>query len=359
MATETQPAPALRSSRPKISLGGQDSETLAQGLLSMRIQETIQGIAHCELAVGNWGSVGGTPGFLYFDRRDVDFGKALTITVSEKTVFTGRVTGIEGHFPEGSPPTITVLAEDRLQDLRMTRRTRTFVDMSDGKVIEEIAGDHGLTADVRLDGPTHRVLAQLNQSDLAFVRDRCRTLDAEVWVDDRKLVVRKRADRPADAVELGYGNQLREFSVTADLAGQATKVTVSGWDVAGKEAIKETASASAVQSEVKGGDTGASILEGAFAARPATLAHHAPVTTTEAKAIAEARYRHQARGFVRARGLAETTPGLRAGRTVRLSNLGKLFDGEYYVTDSLILFNPLLGLQTEFEAERVAIGRPA
>jgi phage protein D len=359
MATEAPAPSGLRSSRPKIALGGRESETFDKGLLSLRIEETVQGIAHCELAVGNWGPVGGTPGFLYFDRRDIDFGKALSITVSEKTVFTGRVTGIEGHFPEGSPPTITLLAEDRLQDLRMARRTRTFVDMTDAKVIEEIAADHGLTADVRLDGPTHRVLAQLNQSDLAFVRDRCRTLDAEVWVDDRKLLVRKRADRTGDVVELGYGNQLREFTVTADLASQATKVTVSGWDVAGKEALKETAATSAVQSEVKDGDTGASILEGAFAARTATVAHHAPVTTTEAKAIAEARFRHQARGFVRARGLAETTPGLRAGRTVRLSNLGKLFDGEYYVTDSLIVFNPMLGLQTEFGAERVAIGRPA
>jgi phage protein D len=358
MPTEAPIATGVRSSRPKVALGGRDSETLAQGLLSMRIEETIQGIAHCELGVGNWGPVGGTPGFLYFNRRDVDFGKELAITLSEKVVFTGRLTAIEGHFPEGSPPTITLLAEDRLQDLRMTRRTRTFADVSDADVIKQIASDHGLTDDVRLEGPTHRVLAQLNQSDLAFVRDRCRTLDAEVWIEDRKLIARKRADRTADVVELGYGNQLRELTVTADLAGQATKVVVAGWDVAGKEAIKETSTSSAVQSEIKGGDAGASILESAFAARTATVAHHAPVTTSEAKSIAEARYRHQARQFVRARGLAETSPGLRAGRTIRLSNVGPLFDGEYYVTDSLIVFNPLLGLQTEFGAERVAIGRP-
>jgi phage protein D len=358
MATETQPATGVKSSRPKISVGGRESETLGQGLLSLRIEESVQGIAHCELAIGNWGPVGGKPTFLYFDRKELDFGKALVVSLGGTTVFTGRITAIEGHFPEGSPPTITVLAEDRLQDLRMTRRTRTFMDMTDAAVIRQIAGDHGLTADVTLDGPTHRVLAQLNQSDLAFVRDRCRTLDAEVWVDDRKLSVRKRADRTGDVVELGHGNQLREFTVTADLAGQATKVTVSGWDVAGKTAIAEAASASAAQAEVKGGDTGASILQTALAGRTATVAHNGPVTTTEAKAIAEARYRHQARGFVRARGLAETSPGLRAGRTIRVSNVGPLFDGEYYVTDSLIVFNPLLGLHTEFGAERVAIGRP-
>jgi uncharacterized protein len=357
MATDTAPEAGVRSSRPQVMLAGRENTSLAAGLLSMRIEESIQGIAHCELGVGNWGPVDGSPGFLYFDRRIVDFGKELAIKVSEETVFTGRISAIEGHFPEGSPPTVTLLAEDRLQDLRMTRRTRTFSDMTDAAVIRQIAGDHSLTADVTLDGPTYRVLAQLNQSDLAFVRDRCRTLDAEVWVDDRKLIVRKRADRTGDVVELGHGNQLREFTVTADLAGQATKVTLSGWDVAGKTAIAEAASASAVQAEARGGDTGASILQSAFAARAATVAHNGPVSTTEAKAVAEARYRHQARQFVRARGLAETSPGLRAGRTIRVSNVGPLFDGEYYVTESLIVFNPLLGLQTEFGAERVAIGR--
>jgi phage protein D len=358
MATETAPPAGIRSARPQISLSGRDSTTLAAGLLSMRIEESIQGIAHCELGVGNWGPTNGTPGFLYFDRRDIDFGKDLSISLFDKTIFAGRITAIEGHFPEGSPPTLTILAEDRLQDLRMTRRTRTFADKTDAAVIREIAGDHSLDADVTLDGPTHRVLAQLNQSDLAFIRDRCRTLDAEVWVDDRKLIVRKRADRTGDTVDLGHGNQLREFTVTADLAGQATKVTVSGWDVAGKTAIVEAASPDVVQTELKNGESGGSILKSAFAERASTLAHNGPISTTEARAIAEARFRHQARQFVRARGLAETTPGLRAGRRIRVSNVGPLFDGEYYVTESLIVFNPLLGLQTEFGAERVGIGRP-
>src|SRR5918992_634273 len=194
MASAGTPA-ALRSSRPTISLGGRDSSTLAQGLLSMRIEETVAGINHCELAVGNWGPVGGVPGFLYFDRREIDFGKRLGVSVEGDVLFDGRIVGLEGGFPEGSPPTLTMLAEDRLQDLRMTRRTRTFVDMTDADVVRQVAGDHGLTPDVRLEGPRHRVVAQLNQSDLAFLRDRCRALDAELWVDDRTLFVRRHADR--------------------------------------------------------------------------------------------------------------------------------------------------------------------
>ena len=358
MAAAAPPTTGVRSSRPTISLAGRESDSLAQALLSLRIEEHIEGIYHCELSVGNWGPVGGGTGFLYFDRKEVDFGKALKVTLGGDTLFDGRIVALEGGYPEGSPPTLTMLADDRLQDLRMTRRTRTFAELSDAGVIQQIVGDHSLTPDVQLNGPTHRVLAQVNQSDLAFIRDRCRAVDAEVWVEDRTIKVRERAKRSTTTTDLGYGNKLREVTITADLAGQATKVTVGGWDVAAKEAIKETATSAAIQPELKGTDAGASILSSALASRTATAAHTAPITTAEAKARAEALFRQRARRFVRAEGLAETSGKFRVGSTVKLSGVGPLFDGEYYVTDVRHVFDPVLGLRTEFGAERAGIGKP-
>src|SRR5206468_1209312 len=115
----------------------------------------------------NWGTVGGSLGYLYFDRGRLDFGKDLGVTLDRATLFAGRITALEAAFPDGAPPELTVLAEDAFQDLRMTRRSRTFTQQSDAAVIRSIAGEHGLTADVDVTGPTHKVLAQLNQSDLA------------------------------------------------------------------------------------------------------------------------------------------------------------------------------------------------
>src|SRR5438067_712556 len=82
--------------------------------------------------------------------------------------FDGHVSAIEALFGEAKSPEIAVLLEDRFQDLRMTRRTRTFTDSSDADVIRGIVGDHGLEADVDVSGPRHKVVAQVNQSDLAF-----------------------------------------------------------------------------------------------------------------------------------------------------------------------------------------------
>ena len=79
----------------------------------------------------------------------------------------------------------------------MTRRTRAFADVSDADVASQIAGDHGLQRDVGVGGPTHRVLAQLNQSDLAFLRERARALDAELWISARECSSCSRAARAA------------------------------------------------------------------------------------------------------------------------------------------------------------------
>ena len=72
-------------------------------------------------------------------------------------------------------------------DLRMTRRSRHFEQMSDADVIRQIAQDHGLSAEVDVPGSAHTVLAQVNQSDLAFLRERARAAGVELWVEDTRL----------------------------------------------------------------------------------------------------------------------------------------------------------------------------
>lgn len=350
----TTPA-ALKSSRPKIAVDGNDSDSLAAGLFSMRVEETADGLFHCRASFGNWGSKDNAVTFLYFDRRTLEFGKQLAVKVGDDKVFDGRITALEAEFPEGESPRIAVLAEDRFQDLRMTRRTRTFADVSDADVFRQVASDHGLTPDVTIDGPTYRVLAQVNQSDLAFLRDRARTVDAELWMNGSTLCAKKRPDRGGATVTLGYGRELREFTVAADLAGQRSEVRVGGWDVSAKEAISETASESLVSEELAGGTSGTSILGSALGARPESVVS-AVLSTREARSRAETLYRRIARRFVSGWGVAETAPGLRVGAKVRLEHLGDLFSGDYYVTEVVHRFDDVLGLRSEFAAERPGLG---
>jgi phage protein D len=346
------------AARPTIAVGGTDRPELAEGLLSLQVVEDTAGLARCEARFGNWGDAGGRLDFLYFGRDLLEFGKPLVIKLGASVIFDGRIMALEGRFPEGGAPEIQALAEDKFQDLRMVRRTRTFENMTDSALLNTLAGDHGLTPQVDVSGPTHKVLAQVNQSDLAFLRDRARAVDAELWLDGTTLHAQAHTRRSTATLDLTYKGNLREFSVLADLAHQRTSVFVDGWDVAGKQAIRHEATASAIQAELDGDASGPSILSSAIGDRKEALAHSVPWTDDEAKARAESVFRALARQFVVGHGVAEADAGLRAGRYVKLDGLGPLFSGRYALCEVRHVFDNVKGIRTEFTAERPGLGRP-
>jgi phage protein D len=347
---------AFQAQRPAILVGGQEKPELTGGLLRLLIVENTSGLYRCEVAFGNLGDKDGGSNFLYFDRRTLEFGKALQVKIGDEVMFDGRITALEADFPEGKPPEITALAEDRFQDLRMTRRTRTFADVSDGDVFNQIANDHGLSPDVSITGPTYKVLAQVNQSDLAFLRERARSNDAELWMEGSTLKAKPRTGRSNGAFEMSYGKKLRGFSVIADTAGQRTSVTVGGWDVAAKSELKFEATESVIGGELNGDASGASILKSAFGQRPESLVHTVPLTSQETQFEAEAYFRMSARRFVVGKGVAETSGKLRVGSFVDLKEIGPLFSGKYYLAEVRHMFDGTNGMRTEFVAERPGLG---
>jgi phage protein D len=347
----------VKDARPSVEIDGQRDATLTAGLMSLLVTEGADGFVRCELGFGNWGGEN-RGGFQHFGRDKLEFGKAIKLTLGAGTLFDGRVSAITAKFPEGGTPQVGVFAEDRLQDLRMTRRTRTFADASLADVVRKVATDQGLQADVDASGETYKLLAQVNQSDLAFVRDLARREDVQVWVEGTKLKAVQRARRQGGTVELAWAGTLRSFEVCADLAHQRTKLSATGWNVADKQVAKNEADEAAIRAELAGGESGAAILKRAFGDRADTLAHGLPASDAQARALAEASFRHLARRFVVGRGVAETRPELRVGAKVKLTGLGKLFEGEYIVAETTIRYEAAAGLRTEFVCERPAIGRP-
>ena len=138
------PGPELRVARPTVVVNGQEESALSAGLQDLSIRETCDGLAALAATFANWGERGGVADFLYSDRALLDFGKPIEVWFDVDAVFKGRITALEGAYPEAVPPSLTVLAEDALQGLRMTRRTRTFEQQSDREVFERIAAEAGL-----------------------------------------------------------------------------------------------------------------------------------------------------------------------------------------------------------------------
>ncbi|GJH13045.1 hypothetical protein CBA19CS11_29425 [Caballeronia novacaledonica] len=348
---------AISSSRPGFDVGGQAEPRLDAALIRLACGENEAGLSHCEAEFSNWGAHQGATGFTWFDRTTIEFGRDFSVRIGAKTVFDGRVMAIEARFPALAPPTVVVHAEDRLQDLRMTRRTRAFERASDADIVLAIARDHGLTAQTDLAGPACAIVTQINQSDLAFLRLRALHADADVWLEGKTLHVPQRASRSDAGLELVHGARLRDFHVLADLAHQRTALVCGGWDVGAKTAVAAEASESAIASESGAGVSGPAVLKQALGERKDTVAHWTPLDEVAARGIAEAHLRGMARRFVRGRGVADADARLHVGRRVKLSGLGPLFSGDYDVVETCHRFDSAIGLRSEFVVERPWIGR--
>lgn len=354
-------APGSYVARPSIEVAGAAQPQLSDGLQTLMVEETVEGMSRCEASVANWGPKGSATDFLYFDRQLFDFGRSLKISAgggdAAGVIFDGRVMGIEGRFLRSKPPELLIMAEDRLQDLRLTRRTRTFENITDSSLFQQVASQYGMQANIDVTGPTYKVLAQINQSDLAFLRERARAIDAELWIDSGSLNVKSRNRRETDDVTLTYGQGLHEFDVLADISTQASGFVVTGWDVAGKTAITYRATDSDLSGELNGDLSGGKAMATAIGAHDQQIVHDLPFTTQEAQALAESEFRHAARRFVTGTGMAEGDARIQVGTKLTLRALGTMFDGKYYVTRVRHLFDPINGYRTQFNVERVGIGQ--
>ena len=343
---------------PTVALGGSVPEDFPDLLVAVTVEESTAGLSRCEVRIDNWTNHSDGPGYLWRDRDLVDFGKTLEITMGppdeQALVFSGKVTGIEADFaPTG--PSLVLLAEDGLKDLRLTRRTRTFEDASDTDVIEAVAGNHNLTPKVDdLKGPKHAAICQLNQSDLAFLRDRALPYGADVWLDGRELHVGKRTDEP---IVLRYGHELLAVRLLADLTMQATEQRVTGWDPETKQAVSESAGQSTLGVELGSAIGGGDLVSAAFGGkpRPAIATLQRTVTTKEAQAIAKGLYLERARRFVTGTGVVDGIALLRAGRAVDITNTTPVLDGTYRLSRVLHRYDRAAGFRTEIDVERVGL----
>jgi phage protein D len=290
----------------------------------------------------------------------LDFGKTMEISIgaadSAHVIFSGAISAIEATHRAGALPTAIVYAEDKLMQLRLTRRMRTYRDVTDGDIAEAIAREHGLQASADAPGPRYDVVQQWNQSDLAFLRERARLIQAEVWVADETLHFATRGNRTATTLSLVAGDELLEVQLRADLAHQRTGVHVSGYDAQQRAAVDESSGADAIQAEIAGGRTGPAILEQAFGARVSYRVRSDPFVADEARAWAKGEMLRRSRAFVSVTGTTNGSADMMVGSTLSLDRVGTPFNGDgYYVTRVSHTYDLTEGFRTHFDAERATV----
>jgi phage protein D len=346
--------------RPTLRFGGEEDIRASELVLSMRMEENEGGMSTLELRLSNVASTTDGGAELAFVRSTkIKLGAPIEVYAGDEAqpreIFRGCITAVEGDFRAGSAPELTVMAEDALARARMARRSKTYADMAPADVARAIASDLGLRPVIAgLDSPTG-TWAQINESDLAFLRRLLARFDADVQVVGEELHVSPRGDVQRGSIELRLYGQLARARVIADLADQVTKSTARGWNHVDGAAVDGTATSGTHLGPGRGRD-GATVLRDALDERAEHVGHVAVATRDEAQAVAEAAYDLRARRFVTVDATAEGNSQLRVGAHVTLSAIMPEFDNTYYVVSACHLFDLRQGYRTDFRAECAFIG---
>ena len=274
-----------------------------------------------------------------------------------RIVFSGAVSAIEASFTNGVVPSVTAFAEDKLMKLRMTRRMKTYENMTDADIAQAIASEHGTQASASADGPTYKVVQQWNQSDLAFLRERARLIQAELWFADNTLHFATRGNRTATTLSLVLGDDLLEAQLRADLAHQRHQGESERLRrLAARDAIDEEAGADAIQAEISGGRTGPAVLQQAFGERVSFRVRGDPLVSGEAHAWANAEMLRRARGFVTVVGTTAGSPTWSSAASCR--SIGWARPSLATATTSTRVchtYDLIDGFRTHFDAERATV----
>jgi hypothetical protein len=355
-------ADPLHAHSPTVEFGGQSYPLVQANLMSMRMREALGGLSSLELAFIDSIEDGTSSHYAAGAGSPLELGAGVRVfagphELGAPEIFDGQVTAVEAEVREGQPPLFTVLAEDRLFPARRRRRTRLFEEQSLGDVITAIASDHGLTAEIR-EGvhSATRNWMQADETDLAFMRRALGQYDCDMQVvGDRLQVGRVGMDRRA-LVPLALGSTLISARITADVAEQVTTLKLGSFDPQAGEAVD--ASGDSAGFGPGSGRSGPDVLREKFAAVTMHLGREAPLTDSEAAALAEIEGQRRARGFVRVDGCARGDGNLRVGSWIELGGVNPQFANQYSVREALHRFDPESGYRTDFVAESAYLGAP-
>lgn len=354
------------AARPRFEVDGQERGRLSEDLLRLEVTEDEEGMVRLEAVFLNWGRLteSSESGFVYFDGEVLRLGRTLVVRAGDvdntDEIFRGSIMSIEGVYPEKRPPEIRIFAEDAAQWLRMQQHSRFFENVSDVGMADRIAADRGLQSDTHADGPSYAEFLQVNESDLAFLRERARAVDARLGIRNGSLIFRPRREGGDPPIKVTRENELLRFQVCAELAHQRAKIRVHGYSVANKEAIHESVGAEAIGGQTaEPGQTGPEVLD---AIRPEAIEDlhlEAPATSDEARVLATSLMRRRARRFVCGHGITSGTPAMHVGARVDVVDVGPWFSGIYYIAQVRHTFDQTEGLRTHFLAERETLGGAA
>lgn len=292
--------------------------------------------------------------FTWVDDNLFDIGNEVEISMGNGTemsrLMIGTITGLEPEFERNEVPTLIVRGHDLRHRLMRGQKTRSFTNTTDAKIFCAIAEKAGLKAIVKDTNVQLEYVLQHNQTDLDFLQSRAQRIGYEVAIDGKTLAFRPQNHNRGHFLTLDR-NDLLSFSPRISIMNQAGGVEVRGWDLNEKQATVSEATRvestmggriSGPQESTKFGNFSRVIVTEPFSSR------------SDSEQVARGQLETSALTYITGTGECRGHGGLRAGRVIKITGVGKRFSGLYYVISASHTYGRNEGYRTEFEVRRNA-----
>jgi Bacteriophage probable baseplate hub protein len=297
----------------------------------------------------------GTTSLIDDERLALGMGVEISMGYGDdrESLIVGEITALEPTFRVDGPPTLTLRGYDKRHRLNAARRTRSFVDLTDSNIAEQICSDAKVSIESTDSGVTHPYVLQANQTDLEFLRERAQRIQYELAMSGDTILFRPVANDASSIVTLTLNDDLLEFRPRMSLV-PITEYKVLGWDAKEKQPITASAAAGDEVGTMGGEQSAAQEAATLVGAAIETLSRTPVFSQAEADQIAAGRFNAAALDFIRGEGRARGRTDVRAGRVISLDDLGERFSGDYYVTSAVHRYTRRHGYLTDFCARRNA-----
>lgn len=173
-------------------------------------------------------------------------GSAITIKAgygddAEQVIFDGIVVRLGVRIGASDSSCLQIVCHDRAVAMTFDCDSTTYVDRTDGEIIEGLIGAHGLLADVDDTAFRHRALAQYQCSDWDFMLSRADANGLMVIADGGRISVRAPSAERSPVLAVSWGTDLFDFDADIDARSQVRGVKATAWDPAVQAIVAGTA----------------------------------------------------------------------------------------------------------------------
>jgi phage protein D/phage baseplate assembly protein gpV len=259
------------------------------------------------------------------------------------TLFFGEITGLDMDLSALNPPTFLVRALDKSHRLHRGRKSRSFVQVKDSDLVEQLAGEAGLTVGkIDQTSGVHDWVFQNNQTNWEFLNARANRAGFRLYVEgDGILNFRRVVDDAPDTVSVRWGDELRSFRPRISAGHQVNEVKVRGWDRQKKQVI--------LGSSQKAADSqGGRIAKSAFGPSEMHIVNRPIFSQEEATVLAQSVLDNISGEYLEGDGLCDGMPALMPGKLIEIGNCVPKYNGKYFVTSTTHTFTPAEGYTTLF-----------